>query len=180
MRKDTRNRPADGWANRGMGFEGVLNDLHALYRAMGRALITKQYPPAVIVSHDYRGNLAKVTGRATVDYTGCVRGRAIAFDAKDCAEKRIALDRLERHQLDYLIDTERTGGVGFVLARFERKRCYIIPALCWAAAVEAHANGHIETVRGWTPTGRASISESDLPHEWAVDGVDWLERIREV
>ena len=175
-----RKRPADNYANRGMGFEGILNDIHGLYRAMGRGLVTKQFPPAVIISRDYRGNIAKITGRATVDYTGCINGKFVAFDAKDCADKRISLDRLERHQLDYLIDTVRNGGEAFVLARFERRRCYKIPALAWAAAVEAHANGHIEIVQGWTPTGRASISESDLPTDWAVDGVDWIKEMRRV
>ena len=177
--RQTQHRPADGWANRGMGFESVLNDLHALYRAMGRALIMKQYPPAVIVSHDYRGNLAKVTGRATVDYLGCVNGQFVAFDAKDCEGKRIELSRLEPHQLQDMIDIVRNGGRAFVLVRFERRRCYMIPALAWAAAVRAYKTGKAEAVDGWTPTGKASINETDLPREWAVNDADWLGGFRD-
>lgn len=169
-----RARPADNWANRGMGFEGLLNDIHALYKALSRGWIIKQYLPLVIVDHDYRGNLAKITGRATVDYLGCVNGRFVAFDAKDCTEKRIELKRLEPHQLRDMIDIERNGGRAFVLVRFEQRRCYTIPALAWAAAERAYKTGKIETVMGWTPTGRASISEKDLPQEWAINNIDWI------
>lgn len=172
-RRDTR-RPTDNWANRGMGFEGQLNDLHQYYKALARGWAVKQHLPMVIVNHDARGNLAKVTGRATVDYIACVGGRFVAFDAKDCAEARIELTRLEPHQLQDMIDIVRCGGQAFVLARFERKRCYLIPALAWAAAVAASKGGKPETIDGWTPSGRASIREKDLPSAWAIDDVDWI------
>ena len=173
----TGKRPADGFANRGMDFEHLLNDMHGLYRAMGRGLTIKQHVPTTIVAHDYRGNLAKVTGRATVDYVACVHGRFVAFDAKDCTGTRIELTRLEDHQLRDMIDMTRNGGTAFVLVRFERRRCYRIPALAWAAACEAHRTGKSEgSFDGWTPSGRASISEKELPPQWAICDVDWIEK----
>ena len=176
-RKAPFGRPADNYARRGMGFEGLLNDMHDLYKAMGRGWTVKQYLPMVIVSHDGRGNLAKVIGRATVDYIACVSGRFIAFDAKDCTETRIPLDRLAGHQLQDLIDIDRNGGIAFVLVRFEGRRCYRVPALAWAAAEDAHKTGKATAYNGWTPTGKASISENELPHEWAICDVDWIDKV---
>lgn len=174
-----RRKKDYGWdkgnyANRGMSFENTLNDMHLLYKAMGRGWIVKQYPKSHIVSHDEHGSLAKVTGNATVDYIGCVDGKFVAFDAKDCAENKIALDRLQLHQLQDLLDIDRMGGDAFVLVRFERARCYIIPVRAWKSALDAHRGLLPETYKGWRPAGKASIHESDLPAAWATNGVDWL------
>ena len=166
----TKARPTDNFSNRGQDFEAALIDMGKIYSAMGRGWVMKQYPRSVIVSHDNRGSLAKITGNATVDFLACLNGRFIAFDAKDCEGKRIPLSRLADHQLQDLIDVARNGGIAFVLVRFERKRLWRIPALAWASAT--YQTG--DSVDGWTPSGAASISEDELPRAWAVDGYDYL------
>ena len=79
------------------------------------------------------------------------------------------------HQLQYLIDVERMGGIAFVLVQFEHRRCYRVPALAWKSAVDACNGCLYDVYHGWKPSGRASLRESDLPKSWAVYGVDWMQ-----
>lgn len=167
----------DTHANRGMEFEAALNHIHEIYLAQGKALIAKNYVRATIIGD---GKLARVDGTAIVDYSGLIRGgRFIAFDAKDNAGPSIRLDRLQPHQAEYLWKATQLGGFGFVLARFNRFECYAIPISAWAAAVTAHKYGPpaLDLRTNFHPTGKASINESELPPEWAVDGYDWLKTV---
>lgn len=169
--------PGESHANRGMGLEDAIKWQHAMYERQGIAKMDKQYVPSLPVKD---GKWAKVIGKSTVDFSGeLAGGRHVAFDAKDCAGKRIELDRLKPHQLEHLEGVERLGGVGFVLVRFERRRVYRIPVRTWRAAIEAHRRSEsvYDAELGWTATGKASISEGDVKAEWRVDGVDWVGRI---
>ena len=167
----------DTHAGRGMEFEAALNQIHEIYRAQHRALITKNYVRATIIGD---GKLARVDGTAIVDYSGLMNGgRFIAFDAKDNAGPSIRLDRLQPHQAEYLWKVAQLGGIGFVLARFNRYECYAIPISAWAAAIQAHRYGppEVDLRARFHPTGKASINEHELPPEWAIDGYDWLKTI---
>lgn len=165
-----RARPADGYANRGLSLERALERQHEEYRAAGKARIDRQYDPSVVVKFP----LARVTGKAVVDYLGVLPdGRAVAFDAKDCADKRLALNRLQPHQAAYLADVQRLGGLAGVLARFERRRVYWVPYAVWAAQM-----GLQEASEGFAPKpGKKSISEDELPVGLLCGGCDWLEVI---
>lgn len=165
-------------ANRGMAFEAALSWQHAQYAAQKAARIYKQHVPSLPVKD---GKYAKVIGKGTVDYEGLLAGGLfVAFDAKDCAGKRIDLDRLQDHQLRFLDNADALGGLTFVLARFERARVYVIPTKAWIKADEAHRAGHEAYVEAldWTATGKASINEKELKPEWAVKGVDWERTVR--
>lgn len=165
-------------ANRGMAFEEQLKWQHALYLRQGIAKMDKQYIPSLPVKD---GKWAKVIGKSTVDFSGELRGgQHVAFDAKDCAGKRIELDRLQTHQLQHLEEIDALGGLAFVLVRFERRTVYMIPVEAWRWAVEAHRAGHevcVESI-GWTATGKASINMKELPAEWRADGYDWAAVLR--
>lgn len=169
---------ADNHANRGMAFEEQLKWQHALYQSRGVAKIDKQYIPSLPVKD---GKWAKVIGKSTVDFVGEMRGgQHVAFDAKDCAGKRIELSRLAPHQLKHLEEIEALGGLAFVLVRFERREVYMVPVEAWKWAVEAHRAGHEVLAKrlGWTATGKASINVKELPAEWRVDGYDWAQTLR--
>lgn len=169
------NMPGSSLANRGMAFEKELQTLHDFYEKYGLARIDKQQV-RVIPTRDNR--TARLIGKSTVDYTGLIAGgRFVAFDAKDCAEKRIRLDRLQEHQGAYLMGVDALGGLAFVLVRFEHKHVYRIPIDIWVCADLAHHFGVEHTtprVDGWKPTGMASLAISEMRDEWAVRGVDWL------
>lgn len=160
------------YAGRGMEFERALEQMHEVYKARGIGIITKNYVKSTIVGD---GKLARVDGSAIVDYTGCLEGGSfVAFDAKDCESKSIALSRLQPHQLEYLTRVWKHGGEAFILARFERRRCWRIPVLAWMIAEEYRETGaHAEGFDGFKPTGKASINEKELPEIWMVEGYDW-------
>lgn len=159
-----RQRPVDNYANRGLSFERALERQHEEYKAQGKALITRQYDPNVVVDFP----LARIIGQAAVDYVGVLSdGRCVAFDAKDCAGKRLELSRLRPHQAAYLASVQCMGGLAGVLARFERARVYWVPYELWAAqrglcAAREHGRGN------------KSIAEKDLGEELRVDGYDWM------
>jgi len=169
----TKARAEQG--GRGMALEKALESQHEAYLWRKIARIDHQHVPAVPVGD---GKWAKVIGKSTVDYVGNAGGRFVAFDAKEEQEGRIPLARLMEHQLEYLLDVERTGGIAFVLVRFFGERCYCIPAAAWRMAEEAARAGHALPAK-WRgldvpATGRKSIREDALPEEWRVCGVDWL------
>ena len=161
-------------ANRGMEFEHELMAMHALYRRRKMARVEKNYLQTQPLKD---ARLARVTGKAIVDFTGTLapNGRSVAFDAKDCVGRRIELNRLADHQIDYLGDVHALGGLAFVLVRFERRRVYRVPVDVWSDAVQYHTYGEMpQRVDGWRPKNKASLSETDMRPEWAVKGVDWL------
>ena len=169
--------PPESHANRGMAFEAALATMHEVYRRRGDAVINKQQIRTRVVGD---GKFARVEGKATVDYEGTLKGgRHVAFDAKDCANKRIDLSRLTDDQLGYLMDVHNAGAVAFVLARFERRDVYAIPVTAWRWAEEARRVGKPITADGWQATGKASINVDELPERWRVEGYDWETRIRE-
>lgn len=160
-------------ANRGMELEAELNVMHEEYLRHGLACVTKNYCKTQPTRN---GKYAVIIGRADVDYSGVMQsGRAVAFDAKDCKDTRIALDRLAEHQLESLGHVYALGGKAFILVRFERARCYAVPADCWADADAYHHYGVMpDRVDGWKPRNSASLCEMDMKPEWRVHGVDWL------
>ena len=165
-----RQQPADGYRNRGLSLERALERQHEEYSAADRALIVRQYDPSVVCKFP----LARIIGQAAVDYIGVLAdGRVVAFDAKDCADKRLPLSRLQPHQAACLAQIEQLGGLAGVLTRFERRRVYWVPYAAWAAQM-----GLREAMEGFTPRpGKKSISEDELPVGWLCGGCDWLEVI---
>lgn len=161
-----RQRPVDNYANRGLSLERALERQHEEYMAQGKALITRQYDPSVVVNFP----LARIIGQAAVDYVGVLAGgRCVAFDAKDCAGKRLELSRLRPHQAAYLASVQCMGGLAGILARFERERVYWVPYELWAAqrglcAAREHSRGS------------KSIAEKDL--ELRVEAYDWMGVVR--
>lgn len=173
-----KRRVGESHANRGMAFEAALNWQHAQYEEQGAAQVHKQYLPTLPVKD---AKWAKIIGKSTVDYVGQLAGgRFVAFDAKDCKDKAIELRKLQEHQLKFLTRADALGGLAFVLVRFERARAYIVPALAWKWAEEAHRAGHAVYVEeiGWTATGKASVNEKEMKPEWRVNGTDWAETVR--
>lgn len=176
--KVTSHTPAASYANRGMSFEKALEYMHALYARQGRALVNKQYVPSLLVKD---GTWAKVIGRSTVDYVGTLAGgRFVAFDAKDCTQKRIELSRLQDHQRDYLTHVDELGGIAFVLVRFEshefnNSSVYAIPIWAWNAAVESRRKQTPIKIGEWTTTMKASINEHDIPQAWKVVNYNWVD-----
>ena len=164
---EARQRPVDNYANRGLSLERALERQHEEYKAQGKGLITRQWPPTVICKFP----LARIIGQAVVDYAGTLaNGPYVAFDAKDCDGKRLELSRLQPHQAAFLADAQRMGALAGLVVRFERKRVYWVPYELWATQMGLCAAGE----------GKAhkSIAEKDLGEELRVDGYDWMGVVR--
>ena len=181
-----------GYGNRGMSFESLIEYANTRYRHEGIAIIEKQHTlckplrngTGAIVS-------AKYEEKATVDFMGRYGGRPIAFEAKHCATGIINLKRVETHQCEFLRDwTKNPEAIGYILVSFYLSRFFLIPWNCWEAALSARRAKEAGTEyrkqeQGWKPTGKASISITELPEEWEVTvggkyALDYLAAVRRI
>lgn len=106
-------------ANRGMGFENVLEHTNEIYKRKGIAIINKRPTPVKVMSK--RGN--RVTGffesPSTVDYDGIYKGKPIVFEAKSIKSlTRFDMKNLHEHQYNYLEKCHQAGAIAFLLVEF--------------------------------------------------------------
>ena len=165
-----------GHGNRGMTFESLIEYANRRYRHDGTAIVTKQHTKFIPIRNGTGSVVTcKVEEKATVDYMGRIGDRPLAFEAKHSADDRIALNRVEPHQFDFLLDwTAQPEAIGFVLVSFKFAEFYVIPFHAWmlaANANEAKKQGRplaAITYAGFRPTGKASIRSDELPGAWGV------------
>nr|WP_275667882.1 Holliday junction resolvase RecU [Paenibacillus oryzisoli] len=107
-------------ANRGMGLETLIEYANQQYAAKGIAQIQKVATPWKVVRNGKRIVSAFPEKKSTVDFLGVYKGMAIAFDAKQTENKtRFPLANIEQHQIDFMIDWEKNGGIAFVIIDFK-------------------------------------------------------------
>jgi len=103
---------------RGSTLEDMINKTNEKYRDAGLALIQKVPTPITPVRIDQESRhitLAYFDQKSTVDYIGAVQGIPICFDAKECAKDTFALQNIHEHQVEFMGDFEKQGGVAFFL-----------------------------------------------------------------
>ncbi len=109
---------------RGSTLEDMINKTNEKYREGGLALIQKVPTPITPVRIDQESRhitLAYFDQRSTVDYIGAVQGIPICFDAKECAKDTFALQNIHEHQVEFMGDFEKQGGIAFFLIYFTHK-----------------------------------------------------------
>lgn len=107
-------------ANRGVEWERILDARHDAYRRDGLAVVFRTPPSVRLLSRVGRDGQFRgcFRGQGPPDYAGVVAGgRAVAFDAKDCAGERWSFGALERHQARDLEGWSGAGGIAFVALR---------------------------------------------------------------
>ena len=115
------------WSSRGLRgstLEDMINKTNEKYREAGLALIQKVPTPITPVRIDQESRhitLAYFDQKSTVDYIGAVQGIPICFDAKECAKDTFALQNIHEHQVQFMGDFEKQGGVAFFLIYFTHK-----------------------------------------------------------
>ena len=115
------------WSSRGLRgstLEDMINKTNEKYRDAGLALIQKVPTPITPVRIDQESRhitLAYFDQKSTVDYIGVVQGIPICFDAKECAKETFALQNIHEHQVRFMGDFEKQGGVAFFLIYFTQK-----------------------------------------------------------
>ena len=109
---------------RGSTLEDMVNKTNEKYREAGLALIQKVPTPITPVRIDQQSRhitLAYFDQKSTVDYIGAVQGIPICFDAKECAKDTFALQNIHEHQVMFMKDFEKQGGIAFFLIYYTHK-----------------------------------------------------------
>ena len=103
---------------RGSTLEELINRTNESYREKGLALIQKIPTPITPIEIDKASRhitLAYFDMKSTVDYIGAVQGIPVCFDAKECAVRTFPLQNIHPHQIAFMREFEKQGGVAFII-----------------------------------------------------------------
>lgn len=112
---------------RGSTLEDLINRTNEKYLESGLALIQKIPTPITPIKIDKSTRhitLAYFEQKSTVDYIGAVQGIPVCFDAKECAVDRFPLQNIHEHQVRFMEDFEKQGGVSFFLIYYVQKNLF--------------------------------------------------------
>lgn len=112
---------------RGSALEELINFTNERYRTGKLALIQKIPTPIKPVRMDSEHRqitLAYFEQRSTVDYIGAVQGIPVCFDAKECQSATFPVQNVHEHQIVFMEDFERQGGIAFLIIHFTAEDKY--------------------------------------------------------
>ena len=71
--------------------------------------------------------LAYFDQKSTVDYIGAVQGIPGCFDAKECAVDTFSLANIHEHQMNFMEEFEKQGGISFIIIYYSHieRFCYV-------------------------------------------------------
>lgn len=122
------------WNSRGLRgsvLEEFVNRTIEYYRQHSLALIQKIPTPIKPITIDQETRhitLAYFDQKSTVDYIGAVQGIPICFDAKESAVDTFPLHNIHEHQMKFMEEMEKQGGIAFFLLYFSRRdEAYYLP-----------------------------------------------------
>ncbi len=144
---------------RGSALEELINLTNDRYRESGLALIQKIPTPITPLQIDKESKhitLAYFDQKSTVDYIGAVQGIPVCFDAKESAADTFALANIHEHQIRFMKDFEKQGGVAFFLISYTHRE-----TLYYMRFSEAE-----HFWKRMCEGGRKSIRFEELSEEW--------------
>ena len=103
---------------RGSTLEELINRTNELYKQHGLCLVQKIPTPItpIRMNEDHTQiTLAYFDQKSTVDYIGACQGIPICFDAKECAVDTFALANIHEHQMNFMEEFEKQGGISFIV-----------------------------------------------------------------
>lgn len=122
------------WKSRGLRgstLEDLINHTNDVYKEKGLALIQKIPTPITPIDIDKDSRhitLAYFDQKSTVDYIGAVQSIPVCFDAKECASDTFPLQNVHEHQIRFMNDFEKQGGISFLIIHFTvRDEMYYVP-----------------------------------------------------
>ena len=72
--------------------------------------------------------LAYFEQKSTVDYIGVVQGIPVCFDAKECTVETFALQNIHAHQVEFMSQFEKQGGIAFLILFYSmRNELFYLP-----------------------------------------------------
>ena len=122
------------WNSRGLRgslLEDLINRSNEAYLEKGLALLQKIPTPITPIKIDKENRhitLAYFDQKSTVDYIGCVQGVPVCFDAKECTTDTFALQNIHPHQMRFMENFEKQGGVSFLIIYYTgRDEIFYLP-----------------------------------------------------
>jgi recombination protein U len=116
---------------RGSTLEELINMSNDKYKSAGLALIQKIPTPIKPINMNKETGqitLAYFDQRSTVDYIGAVQGIPVCFDAKECHTSTFPLHNIHEHQVEFMQEFEKQGGISFIIIYYTGKdEMYYIP-----------------------------------------------------
>ncbi len=109
---------------RGSTLEDMINRTNEKYADSGLAIIQKVPTPITPMKIDktnHQITLAYFEQKSTVDYIGAVQGIPVCFDAKECAVDTFSLQNIHPHQVSFMENFEKQGGISFILIYYSHK-----------------------------------------------------------
>ncbi len=109
---------------RGSTLEELINRTNEKYAESGLALIQKIPTPITPIKMDKEHRqitLAYFEQKSTVDYIGVVQGIPVCFDAKECAVDTFSIQNIHEHQVKFMEQFEKQGGIAFFLIYYTAK-----------------------------------------------------------
>ncbi len=109
---------------RGSTLEEFINRTNERYQEQGLALIQKIPTPITPVQIDKEHRhitLAYFEQKSTVDYIGAVQGIPVCFDAKECTTDTFPLQNIHEHQVRFMGEFEKQGGISFFVIYFSTR-----------------------------------------------------------
>ncbi|MBE5849575.1 MAG: Holliday junction resolvase RecU [Lachnospiraceae bacterium] len=121
------------WSSRGLRgstLEDLINRTNELYKEHGLCLVQKIPTPITPIrmnSDHTQITLAYFDQKSTVDYIGAVQGIPVCFDAKECAVDTFSLANIHEHQMNFMEEFEKQGGISFIIIYYSHieRFCYV-------------------------------------------------------
>ncbi len=118
-----KKQHAESYAGRGMGLQELVNQANKQYHQLGIASIWEFGAEAKWIPG---GRLIPKEG--TVDFIGLWQGRGLAFDCKETAEDALPAANVKTHQVEFLMDFTKAGGIAFLLVAYTGPgRFFVVP-----------------------------------------------------
>ena len=105
----------------------LINRTNEKYLENGLALIQKIPTPITPINIDKENRhitLAYFDQKSTVDYIGAVQGIPVCFDAKECAVDTFSLQNIHDHQVEFMVNFEKQGGIDFLIIFYSHKNLF--------------------------------------------------------
>lgn len=112
---------------RGSALEELINRTNEKYQEQNLALIQKiptPITPVKINQQTRQISLAYFEQKSTVDYIGAVQGIPVCFDAKECKTDTFPLQNIHEHQVEFMKQFEKQGGIAFFIIEYTNKEKY--------------------------------------------------------
>ena len=142
---------------RGSSLEEFINITNEKYRERMIALIQKIPTPIKPIEIDKTSRhitLSYFEQKSTVDYIGVAQNIPICFDAKETALNSLPLKNIHEHQIEFMTDFERQGGISFFLLYFSKFNEYYYLTL--------------ETTKRHIKDGKKTIKKEDLDPDFYI------------